>query len=135
MSLPSTSARSRRIVVDRPLDRTMKEDRIKERPDPGSWGMDELMTLAEAARLFWPKGPLTANSLRIAVRDGVLPATTIAGKLLTTRRAIAEMSVCRAAGTKPAEKPPTPAVDVASAAMSAFDAKVAAARAARRRSR
>lgn len=113
----------------------MKEDRIKERPDPGSWGMDELMTLAEAARLFWPKGPLSANSLRIAVRDGVLPVTTVAGKLLTTRRAIGEMSVCKPTGAKPAEKSPTPSLDVASAALSAFDAKLAAARAARRRSR
>lgn len=69
--------------------------RIKARPDPNNWDMDEVMTLPEAAELFWPQGPLTTNSLRVAVRDGVLPVTVVAGKFLTTRRAVLTMSMCR----------------------------------------
>jgi len=69
--------------------------RVQARPDPHQWEMDEIMTLPEAADLFWPDGPLTTNSLRVAVRDGVLPVTVVAGKFLTTRRAVMSMSVCR----------------------------------------
>lgn len=71
--------------------------RVQARPDPNQWELDEIMTLPEAASLFWPQGPLTTNSLRIAVRDGVLPVTVVAGKFLTTRRAVLTMSVCRPA--------------------------------------
>lgn len=28
--------------------------RVRQRPDPESWGFDELLTLAEAALLHWP---------------------------------------------------------------------------------
>lgn len=54
-----------------------------------------MMTLPEAAALLWPKGPLTTHSLRVAVRDGVLAVAVVAGRYLTTRKAIAEMSACR----------------------------------------
>ena len=57
------------ILADAPSG-AGKRDRISLRPDPASWGDDELMSLAEAARLFWPDGPLTLASLRTAVRDG-----------------------------------------------------------------
>ena len=72
-----------------------KSKRVVARPDPESWSLDELMTLTEAAALFWPNGPLTVPSLRTAVRDGQLAVAKVAGKFLTTRRQIAEMSTCR----------------------------------------
>lgn len=53
------------------------------------------MTLAEAAALLWPDGPLTTTSLRTAVRQGRLDVAEIAGKLLTTKAALQRMSVCR----------------------------------------
>lgn len=72
--------------------------RVAARPDPKDWGEDELMTLPEAAALLWPEGPLTTHSLRVAVRDGVLAVAVVAGRYLTTRKAIAEMSSCRRLG-------------------------------------
>jgi hypothetical protein len=54
-----------------------------------------LLTLVEAAALFWPEGPLTTTSLRNAIRNDQLAYVAIAGKFLTTKVAIAEMSVCR----------------------------------------
>jgi len=75
--------------------------RIVLRPDPAAWGDDELLTLAEAAALLWPDGPLTAHSLHVAAAAGRLPVTMIARKLLTTKRALKEMSQC-AARTDPA---------------------------------
>lgn len=68
--------------------------RIQGRSDPKDWGDDELMTLAEAAALFWPEGPLTTTSLRTAERDNKLEVAHIAGKLLTTKAAIVRMSAC-----------------------------------------
>lgn len=68
--------------------------RVARRPSPDEWSDDELMTLFEAAALFWPEGPLTVTSLRTAVRDEKLAVAEIAGKLLTTKTAIAEMSTC-----------------------------------------
>ena len=70
-------------------------ERVKLRPDPDQWGSDELMTLQEAASLFWPRGPLTTTSLRTAVRDRTLDVAEIAGKLLTNKEAIVRMSICR----------------------------------------
>lgn len=70
-------------------------DRVLARPSPELWDLDELMSLPEAVRLFWPDGPLTVNSLRVAIRDGTLPVAIVAGKHLTTRRAVLEMSACR----------------------------------------
>ncbi len=83
---------------DRDADRPK---RIVLRPDPAAWGDDELLTLTEAAALLWPDGPLTAHSLRVAAAAGRLPVTMIARKLLTTKRALREMSQC-AARTVPA---------------------------------
>lgn len=71
--------------------------RVEARPSPAEWDLDELMSLPEAAALFWPEGPLSVSSLRVAVRDGVLPVTIVAGKILTTRRAVLAMSVCHPA--------------------------------------
>lgn len=68
--------------------------RVAARPDPTLWGEDELMSLAEAAHLFWPMGPLTERSLRTAVNDGDLPVKIVARKILTNRRAVQEMSKC-----------------------------------------
>ena len=69
--------------------------RIQARQSPEQWGEDELLSLPEAASLFWPEGPLSVSSLRVAVRDGVLPVTVVAGKILTTKRAVLSMSICR----------------------------------------
>lgn len=69
-----------------------KPRRIAARSDPSQWDDDELLTLQEAAALLWPDGPLTASSLRTAYRAGDLEVTLIARKLLTTKRAIAQMT-------------------------------------------
>lgn len=78
--------------------RTRKETfpaRIAERPDPSDWNGSELLTLQEAAALFWPGGaPLGVSSLRTAVRDRKLAVTWVAGKVFTTPSAIARMSEC-----------------------------------------
>jgi hypothetical protein len=66
--------------------------RVAARPDPASWGEEELMTFAEAAALMWPDGPLTASSLRTAYRAGELEVVVIARKLLVTKRALNAMA-------------------------------------------
>lgn len=71
---------------------TQRQRRVVDRPEPELWRPDELMTLAEAAALFWPHGPLGVSSLRTAIRDGVLSPVRVAGKLLVTPAAIAAMS-------------------------------------------
>jgi len=61
--------------------------RIASRPLPDQWGREELLTLAEAAWLFWPDGgPITVRTLRTAVRDEALAVTWIAGKISRRRR-------------------------------------------------
>ncbi|MBR1133291.1 hypothetical protein [Bradyrhizobium iriomotense] len=65
--------------------------RVAERQDPALWSPDEVLTLGEAAALFWPRGPIREASLRTARRDGQLAVARIAGKLLTTRRAVEDM--------------------------------------------
>ena len=77
--------------------------RIQARPSPEQWGEDDLLSLPEAASLFWPEGPLSVSSLRVAVRDGVLPVTVVAGRILTTKRAVLSMSVCRPIAGRNAE--------------------------------
>jgi hypothetical protein len=52
---------------------SMSCKRVDERPDPECWAIDELMTLAEAVQLHWPKGP--ANR----ICDGQLSVCVIAG--------------------------------------------------------
>ncbi len=79
----------------------LKITRVLERPDPQSWAEDELMTLAEAALLFWPSGPLSEETLRTAVRDGRLPVSEIARKLFTTKRALTALHVCTTRPTEP----------------------------------
>ncbi|MFQ3451789.1 hypothetical protein PMN64_00470 [Bradyrhizobium sp. UFLA01-814] len=68
-------------------------ERVLARPDPGSWGPDELLTLSEAAYLFWPNGPITTATLRTAVRKEELSVAEIASKFFTTRRSIEATSV------------------------------------------
>ena len=79
--------------------------RVAERPDPASWSADELLTLAEAATLYWPRGPLSVSSLRTAVRDQRLPVTVIARKFLVTPAAILEMSRCSLLSAPEAKSP------------------------------
>jgi hypothetical protein len=66
-------------------------ERLKLKPAPGDWGDDELVSLAEAAALYFPYGPMTANALRIAFRRGELAATEMCGKLYTTPRHVRAM--------------------------------------------
>ena len=65
--------------------------RVAARPDPAQWGDDELLTLAEAAALFWPQGPLTGSSLRTAYRAGTLRVAIIARKILVTKKGLKDM--------------------------------------------
>jgi hypothetical protein len=104
---------------DRPAFEKSKDslgpERVRARPDPGQWGDDELMSLAEAAALFWPHGPLTTTSLRTAVRDRRLDVAEIAGKILTNKLAIRRMCVCGPRGepnpsTRPQQEPLQPAL-------------------------
>lgn len=80
--------------------------RALQRPTEAEWAPDEPMTLAEAASVFWPTGPLTTTSLRTAVRDGQLATATIAGKLFTCPRAIREMMVFRKRVAPPRNRVP-----------------------------
>jgi hypothetical protein len=84
-----------RMNQRRQADGTKRPPRIEARPLPENWKADELLTLDEAAALFWPDGPLTVTSLRTAVRNGQLDVAEIAGKLFTTTAGIARMSVCK----------------------------------------
>jgi hypothetical protein len=77
------------------MNEKRRSARVVARPNPDDWKEDELMTLPEAAALFWPDGPLTTHSLRVAVRDGVLAVAVVAGRHLTTRRAITSMADCQ----------------------------------------
>lgn len=65
--------------------------RVRERPRPEQWGDDEPMTFAEAAALLWPRGPITAATLRTAYRQGDLEVVMVARKLLVTKAQIAAM--------------------------------------------
>ena len=69
--------------------------RVASRPFPSQWERTELLTLEEAASLFWPQGPITVRTLRTAMRDEVLAVTWIAGKVFTTPESIADMTRCR----------------------------------------
>lgn len=95
---------------DASMDTTNIPQRIARRPNPSQWGLDELLTLEEAAALHWPQGqgqgqgPLTARSLRTAADAGALGTVLIARKKFTTRRQIAEMSRCER--TAAARRPP-----------------------------
>ncbi len=69
--------------------------RVAERPDPLTWGIDELMTLEEAVSLMWPDGPLTVSSLRTAIRNRQLEVAEIARKFFVTRRSLMTMTACK----------------------------------------
>jgi ATP-dependent Zn protease len=58
--------------------------RIDQRPHPDQWSDDELLSLPEAAALFWPDGPLTTASLHTAPRDGQLAVAKSAGAAAKT---------------------------------------------------
>jgi len=73
-------------------------DRVAVRPSPDLWAEDELLTLPEAARLFWPDGPLTTTSLRTAARDGTLEIRTVAGRHMTTPSALRRLGLPRTDG-------------------------------------
>lgn len=90
--------------------------RIRERPDPALWGGSELLTLPEAAALWWPSGPLSVKSLRNAIRSGQLGHVRIARKLFVTPDALKEM--CRCVPPTSARPEPAPAAPAASASPS-----------------
>lgn len=77
--------------------------RIAARPDPSMWAPDELLTLAEAAELLWPDGPIVTSTLRTAARQGKLGIAEIAGKFFTNLHELAVMSRC---SPMPAPAPP-----------------------------
>jgi hypothetical protein len=83
--------------------------RVASRPLPSQWAPDELLTLPEAAALFWPEGPITVRTLRSAERDGALAVTWIAGKPFTTPEAIRGMTKCTP--RRPAENQSAMAAD------------------------
>lgn len=92
-----TEAVSRKISIEmrkRTQGKNAREPprRILSRPNPADWVDDELMSFPEAASLFWPDGPLSVTSLRTAHRNGQLAVAEIAGKFLTTKRSIEEMT-------------------------------------------
>lgn len=68
--------------------------RVAKRSSPDDWQDFEILSLPEAAALFFPDGPLTTTSLRTAVRDRQLEVAVIAGKFFTTKAAIRRMSTC-----------------------------------------
>jgi hypothetical protein len=68
--------------------------RVEERPAPSQWDPDELLTLTEAAALFWPTGLIKTAGLRTAVREKKLEIAVIAGKHFTSPSAIGRMSRC-----------------------------------------
>jgi hypothetical protein len=90
--------------------------RVADRPRIEEWTDDELLTLPEAAALFWPDGPITTNTLRTAGRDGTLAITKVAGKFFTTPMAIRRMGsqddVGKPAATEPDEASATVALQM-----------------------
>jgi hypothetical protein len=74
-----------------PKRKTDKLARAKARPDPAQWSDDEAMTLVEATAVFFPQGPLTLSSLRRAAAAGTLEIAKVAGKDLTSPRAIRKL--------------------------------------------
>jgi hypothetical protein len=97
---PTTSPSKSNSLMDSSVDREAGAQirlphRVRSRPDPAMWSDTELMSLAEAAALFWPEGgPLTTTSLRTAVRDQILDVAEVAGKILTNKTSILKMSIC-----------------------------------------
>lgn len=67
-------------------------NRLTTRPSAGEWQNDELISLAEAAALLFPRGPLNAKSLRLACRRDELEHVVICGKTYTTLDALRRMT-------------------------------------------
>ena len=75
-----------------------------ERPRPSKrlaepqsvWHLEPRYTLAEAARLFFPGGRITARSLRTEITKGRLRVEIVAGKVMVTESALeAMLELCR----------------------------------------
>jgi hypothetical protein len=81
----------------RPRQKRDRLARTRARPRPEQWGDDEAMTLIEAVTVFFPTGPLTLSSLRTEVRERRLAVARVARKVLTTPRAIKQVTPCLAA--------------------------------------
>jgi hypothetical protein len=75
----------------RPRKKRDRLARTRARPRPEQWGDDEAMTLIEAVTVFFPTGPLTLSSLRTEARERRLAVARVAGKVLTTPRAIKQL--------------------------------------------
>ena len=91
-------------VQNMPKRKTDKLARAKARPDPAQWGEDEVMTLPEAAAIFFPNGPLKLSSLRSAKDAGTLEIANVAGKDLTTPRAIRKLVKLSCLAAKPSRR-------------------------------
>jgi hypothetical protein len=77
--------RIRKIAQSRDgVRRTKSLARVAQRPDPQQWRLDELVTLAEAAALLWPNGPIGVSTLRTAIRAGDLAHVRTAAPKLET---------------------------------------------------
>ncbi|GAA0027241.1 hypothetical protein [Bradyrhizobium ottawaense] len=98
-AVPSDRIRSGRSRPPRAGGRRRRKtpERVARRPDPAEWSADELLALHEAIALLWPAGPLTVSSLRTAIARGDLACARIAGRIYTTRAALAAMTECRRA--------------------------------------
>ncbi|MCP1538195.1 hypothetical protein J2W79_003252 [Methylorubrum extorquens] len=97
-----SSTKTGLACASQPAERSTRvPPRIADRPGPEEWTDDELLTLPEAAALFWPAGPITTNTLRTAGRDGSLAITKVAGKFFTTPMAIRRMGLDEADAVKP----------------------------------
>jgi hypothetical protein len=65
--------------------------RIAANSDPAAYSDSHLFTLAEAAALLFPDGPLTASSLRTAYKQRKLEVIIVARKVLVTKVQVAQM--------------------------------------------
>ncbi|MBA8914719.1 hypothetical protein [Methylorubrum thiocyanatum] len=97
--------------------------RVSARPRSEEWTDDELLTLPEAAALFWPDGPITTNTLRTAGHQGTLAITRVAGKFFTTPMAVRRMG---AEHPVPVARTPEAVPDVSAQAL--FQVKLAEAK-------
>jgi hypothetical protein len=68
-----------------------KPRRIAAQGDPAAYSDEDLFTLAEAAALLYPEGPITESFLRTSYRKGLLEVVLLNRKLLTTKRCVREM--------------------------------------------
>ncbi len=67
-------------------------ERLEARPGPDEWDDDELVTLAEAVELFFPRGPLTIGGLRSAIGRHELPSVNICNRIYTTPGALRRLT-------------------------------------------